>query len=226
MVELLDDSDTLAGSYVLGTADTNERALAQRRIAEDPTFAAAVSAWEQRLSPLAEAVAPVPAPLESWSQIERITGSRAEGVTLLQRINFWRWTTGLATAIAAVLAILILGQPRQIPTLIAVLDDPTGRANWVLSLDRGAQQVAARPVEARVAAQTPPDRSLQLWLIVGQGAPLSLGLIDPRAERVLALPPGVDLQDAALAVSLEPPGGSPTDAPTGPVVAQGRVLRL
>ena len=27
-------------------------------------------------------------------------------------------------------------------------------------------------------------------------------------------------------IHVEPPGGSPTDAPTGPVVAQGRVLRL
>ena len=51
MVELLDDSDTLAGSYVLGTADTNERALAQRRIAEDPTFAGADYARPRNAAP-------------------------------------------------------------------------------------------------------------------------------------------------------------------------------
>ena len=31
---------------------------------------------------------------------------------------------------------------------------------------------------------------------------------------------------AALAVSLEPPGGSPTGKPTGPVLYQGRLLAL
>jgi anti-sigma-K factor RskA len=38
---------------------------------------------------------------------------------------------------------------------------------------------------------------------------------------------GVALQDIpALAVSVEPPGGSPTGAPTGPVVYTGRVERF
>jgi anti-sigma-K factor RskA len=32
--------------------------------------------------------------------------------------------------------------------------------------------------------------------------------------------------DAALAVSLEPPGGSPTGQPTGPVIASGKLANL
>ena len=32
--------------------------------------------------------------------------------------------------------------------------------------------------------------------------------------------------DATLAVSLEPPGGSPTGAPTGPVIANGKLTNL
>jgi hypothetical protein len=32
--------------------------------------------------------------------------------------------------------------------------------------------------------------------------------------------------DAALAVSLEPPGGSPTGLPTGPVIAAGKLTNL
>jgi anti-sigma-K factor RskA len=31
---------------------------------------------------------------------------------------------------------------------------------------------------------------------------------------------------AALAVSLEPPGGSPTGLPTGPVIASGKLTKL
>jgi anti-sigma-K factor RskA len=32
--------------------------------------------------------------------------------------------------------------------------------------------------------------------------------------------------DAALAVSLEPPGGSPSGQPTGPVLASGKLVSL
>jgi anti-sigma-K factor RskA len=32
--------------------------------------------------------------------------------------------------------------------------------------------------------------------------------------------------DAALAVSMEPPGGSPTGQPTGPVIASGKLTSL
>ena len=85
MVELLDDSDTLAGSYVLGTADTNERALAQRRIAEDPTFAAAVSAWEQRLSPLFVSVHATDPELRSRLLVNPRAGLLLEQLAWFQR---------------------------------------------------------------------------------------------------------------------------------------------
>jgi anti-sigma-K factor RskA len=34
------------------------------------------------------------------------------------------------------------------------------------------------------------------------------------------------VSSAVLAVSLEPPGGSPTGAPTGPVIATGKLTNL
>jgi anti-sigma-K factor RskA len=40
-----------------------------------------------------------------------------------------------------------------------------------------------------------------------------------------ALLPQVN-RDAVLAVSLEPPGGSPTGQPTGPVIANGKLASL
>jgi anti-sigma-K factor RskA len=40
------------------------------------------------------------------------------------------------------------------------------------------------------------------------------------ALRLALLPPA----GGVLAVSLEPPGGSPTGAPTGPVLYQGKML--
>jgi|SRR6516164_2565282 len=61
------------------------------------------------------------------------------------------------------------------------------------------------------------------------GGSRSLGLIQPGQPIRLTIPPdlaGHLTPDAALAVSLEPPGGSPTGLPTGPVIASGKLTSL
>jgi anti-sigma-K factor RskA len=83
-----------------------------------------------------------------------------------------------------------------------------------------------------------PSRDIPA-LRLGKQAPLpagdcgrricSLGLIQPGQPIRLTIPPelsGSVIKDATLAVSLEPPGGSPTGQPTGPVIAAGPLLAL
>jgi anti-sigma-K factor RskA len=65
---------------------------------------------------------------------------------------------------------------------------------------------------------------LQLWLIAGNDAPVSLGVLPAQAMVALQVPAAVSARlapDAVLAVSDEPPGGSPTGQPTGAVLAMG-----
>jgi anti-sigma-K factor RskA len=55
-----------------------------------------------------------------------------------------------------------------------------------------------------------------------QGAPRSLGLVS--GEQATTVQRGLLLRDtAAFAVSLEPSGGSPTGAPTGPILSIGKL---
>jgi anti-sigma-K factor RskA len=73
------------------------------------------------------------------------------------------------------------------------------------------------------------QRVLELWSVPaeGRGGPVSLGLISANGATVLdpkRIPAGLLLQRTdLLAVSVEPPGGSPTGAPTGPVVFAGKL---
>jgi anti-sigma-K factor RskA len=72
-----------------------------------------------------------------------------------------------------------------------------------------------------------PAQSFELWLIPAEGGqPLSLAVvgdldarIELKASQALRLARG-----AKLAISVEPAGGSPTGAPTGPVILIGDVL--
>jgi anti-sigma-K factor RskA len=77
---------------------------------------------------------------------------------------------------------------------------------------------------------TNDPRAIELWLIpAGDTRPRSLGLIQAGQPIRLDIPPDLARRltpDAALAVSLEPPGGSPTGLPTGPVVALGKLTSL
>jgi anti-sigma-K factor RskA len=77
---------------------------------------------------------------------------------------------------------------------------------------------------------TNDPRAIELWIIpAGQSRPRSLGLIQSGEPIRLDLPPdlaGAATAGATLAVSLEPPGGSPTGQPTGPVIASGKLTSL
>ena len=71
-------------------------------------------------------------------------------------------------------------------------------------------------------------KSLELWALPKDGKPRSLGVFRNAGDTRLVLVPG-DRRLAgmtALAVSLEPGGGSPTGQPTGPILCSGAVASL
>ena len=94
----------------------------------------------------------------------------------------------------------------------------------VASFSGDGRSLVARPLTP-VSLQS--DRVLELWWAQAQGKPKSLGLMKANGVTLLSrgqLPGG--LQGSGIdhmAVSVEPPGGSPTGQPTGPVVFYGKL---
>ena len=77
-------------------------------------------------------------------------------------------------------------------------------------------------LHVHVVHDLPPGKSHELWALPeGGGAPVSLGLMPHTGDhhRVLTASQRAALAGSKqIAVSLEPEGGSPTGAPTGPVL--------
>jgi anti-sigma-K factor RskA len=205
-----DDPDLLAAEFVLGVLSPQDRAAAEVRIKQDRSFAAAVSAWEARLSGLNDSFPEVPAP-DLMPRIEdRLFGKP------VPKPPFWRnWIAGAASAAALGAAVLLL-----VPETVFTPDQPL----VTLSGDTQALRydVALEGETLRISRVAGPEAEAgtvhELWLIAGDAAPVSLGLITGDS---LSL--GAPLLSAGmvLAISLEPTGGSPTGAPTGPVLVTG-----
>ncbi|HTI67279.1 MAG TPA: anti-sigma factor [Caulobacteraceae bacterium] len=224
--------DLTAGEYVLGVLDAAESAIARRRIATEPTFAAEVAYWEGRLLPLVEQVPPATPRTAVWEAIaSRLTAPRqAENRSRpnsWENLALWRGLALASTALAAVSIAMVIGAraPRPVkapaPLAVARLERPNdGGVAFVATLDPTRRQLVLTPTGRPI----PPGRSTQLWLLPPNGAPVSLGLT-PGHATAFALPWGLG-STSTLAVSLEPVGGSPTGAPTGPVIAAGKLARL
>jgi anti-sigma-K factor RskA len=223
----------IAAEYVLGVLGASERREVERRLALEPALAAEVAFWEERLAGLADGVAPVTPPPETWSRIEAMVAARpARPASLWQSLAFWRGfaiaSAALAAASLAALAYigLVTGSPPTRAPLMATLGGTSGQPNFVAAVTATGDSLTVVPA----SLLTSDPRAIELWLIpVGETRPRSLGLIQPGQPIRLQIPPdlaGRVTPDATLAVSLEPPGGSPTGAPTGPVIATGKLTSL
>jgi anti-sigma-K factor RskA len=224
-----EESDKLAAAeYVLGVLGVAERRQAEQRLTHDQAFAQEVAFWEERLGGLADAVAPVAPPERTWSRIARATRARNPGESLWESLAFWRsFAIGSAVLAAASIGALtfIAISPVARPPLLATLGAANGQPGFVAAVNAGGTTLMVVPA----ALLTSDPRAMELWLIPAGDKPHSLGLIAPGRPVRIEVPRDLVTRigvDSALAVSLEPPGGSPTGQPTGPVIASGKLTGL
>jgi len=222
----LPEDDLLAAELALGVLEGAERITAVQRAARDRAFALLVEAWEQRLAPWAAEIREVSPPPEVWDRISSALPAQTRRNGLWHSLNFWRGLSFAAGALAAacLVGLIYLGTltPRQ--ALIATIEGG-GQRHFVATIDSVRGTVAVVPAAFSADATRVPE----LWLIPPDGRPRALGLLRADQTVVLALPPELATlakNNAVLAVSLEPPGGSTTGLPTGPVIATGKLTSL
>jgi len=218
-----EELQALAGEYVLGTLEPEAAREVEAALGANAPLRAAVIFWEERLYPLSSLAAAAPPPAETWPNIEARLGT-APRAGVWRSLGFWRGATAAAAAIAACLALYIALAPAPTaPSFVAILRAPQQeRAAWVATANRGGGML----IRAVATNSAPADRAFELWAIApGASQPRSLGLIPPDGRLELGIIPAALREGGALAISIEPKGGSPTGQPTGPVVFTGELVR-
>ena len=220
-----DMAEKLAAEYTLGTLRGGARRRFERLLPAHPALAEAVQRWQQRLQPLVGPVASVEPSPNVWAAIQRrVFGEPAVPPKWWQRLGLWQGFCGVALSGVLALALLV-GQPAPVqPPLVIVMQTTAEgssylKAGFVASVSADGRALVLKPLGELSVVQ---GRALELWAVPGKGAPRSLGLISTAAATTVLR--AHLLQDtAAFALSLEPPGGSPTGAPTGPIVSAGSI---
>ncbi|MEZ6875763.1 anti-sigma factor domain-containing protein [Enterobacter sp. KBR-315C3_2022] len=207
--------EMLAAEYALGTLRGGARLQFQKRVAAEPALAARVARWQNMFSTLDDHLAPVAPPERVW---KRIALELPDKRPARKSRPYFGWLVAASLAALTVIAWYSTRAPEFAP--LVVLNDAQQRGQWVVSADAQRQHLSVTPLKPNALAT---QNSLQLWLIPGGQAPISLGLLQADAPTQVTLRHAALAPDATLAISLEPKGGSPTGLPTGPVLYSGKL---
>ncbi|MDR6857057.1 anti-sigma factor domain-containing protein [Variovorax guangxiensis] len=239
--------ELLAASHALGTLRGGARRRFEALAREQAPVRAAALVWQSRLASMAELQSPVVPDAAVWTRIRNLIAAEQEqGAIARQRtappptppetparsgwlrsLALWRSAAAagaLATVVAAFVGLNLSEQLRNAPAVqyVAVLSDDQAAASMLVTFDPKKRQLVLQRVGGYREGE---DKSLQLWALPPGGAPRSLGVLgrDP-ALRLTAQE--ADVRSVpALAISLEPKGGVPSErGPTGPVLFKGALI--
>ncbi len=230
------DSDALAGEYVLGLVEGTDRTVLEQRIEREPALAASVESWRGHLAAIDATARPIPPSPGLWPRIEAEIAAilpaaergRAKAMKAGNTLADW-WNSlfvwrgaALAGALAAILLAFglngALDRARRQPVMVAVLLTEASVAAAVVNTfaDGRVEMVPLQNIAV------PEGKALEIWTLWDRAVgPRSVGLID-RARttplRLDQLPLG---KDQLFEITIENATGSPTGRPTGPIVAKG-----
>ena len=232
------DRDYLAAEYALGILEGEELVEARGLAASDDAFARQVEAWEERLAPMFEEMGEHTPPDAIWQRVkaEIDNGRGGDVVDLRKRLGWWKGMTAAASAIAASLALVVaFDTTRPPPPAEAPAARGAVMVAALMSEDKAMMMSAAwRPEDHSLMVMpgnmpSDPGHSHELWIIPSDGKPRSLGLMTGEGPHRMDIPSDMAThfaEKATLAISVEPEGGSPGDAPTGPVIASGNLAKV
>lgn len=221
--------NALVAEYVLGLLSASEHQRIGNLIENDQGLRNERDFWVQRFSALNDEFAETPVPAHLYPRIAaRVFGEQPKA-SFWENLTLWRSIAAgaLAVAVAAVGFNILQPAPdtAELATqLVAALQGEGSNVQFVALYD-GEGNVRL----TSLSGDAVPGSDYELWAIQGGNAPVSMGVIPINQRSTVPLSPDVLAgwgAGSVLAISLEPAGGSPTGAPTGPIVATGTATQI
>lgn len=214
----------LAAEYVLGTLRGKARMRFDRLKAQHTHVQDAVWFWESELNQMVNNIEPVEPSPKVWhaisaqlnfsnnSNVSELSSAKSEPIKSTARK--WQWLSGFAMAACLLMAVSLFSSkfiPEPQITGVAIFTNAEAEVLWSVDV-RGSELI----VKTTQKLSQAPNNDYQLWIVPSSGAaPLSVGLLPQNGELVLNNNLILDVANIkALAVSIEPLGGSPTGQPT------------
>ncbi|MDO6589073.1 hypothetical protein DS901_04550 [Loktanella sp. D2R18] len=214
--DVTDDAPlSAAAEYALGLLTPAQARAFEADMNSDLSLRAELAHWQEHFVTLTDDIAPVTPPKATFDAIS----ARLFDAPQLRR-NWFGWLAGAASAVVTAAAVMTVVLPAPNPTTNDLVAGLVG-ADIDLRVDATFDPDTNTLLLNRVAGAPADGRVLEMWLIAGDDAPISLGLLpDAQTGQVqIAADLAARVAGGILALSDEPLGGSPTGAPTGDVVA-------
>jgi anti-sigma-K factor RskA len=225
--------DLICAEYVLGTLQGRTRKQFAKILNKDIQLQKQVVGWEERFVPMVAALPDIEPPAYILKNLVRKIGANETAkVSFWSKLEFWRTfgLTAAALAVALMVAFILPKDKVEVPSqaqAVAMLNDGKSQPAWFATISGDRKNISIKTIQTNAISA---EQSYELWMIPNnKQAPVSLGLVSMSGETKIILDEAkqkIISNSAALAISLEPKGGSPTGAPTGPVLFVGALVSL
>ena len=229
---MTDDNDTYEGSvlaaeYALGLLTPGEALAFEDVLSVDPDMRDHYAAWAKDFVTLTGDIDPVAPPPALEARISEALFGVPEKRSIWSR--FGVFAPVLGGLVAAVIVLVVLGQSNFLRETAPTYTAEIAAEDSSLVIQARFDPQDSTLQMTRTAGVLAQGRSQELWLIVGENAPVSLGVWPQgQAQAVVVVPANLAalMPGGVLAITDEPLGGSPTGDPTGSVLAAGPVTQL
>lgn len=210
------------GAYALGIAEDPERFEISEHLARNcPNCVPGVRKAMEMVAGLSAAAPAANPPKRLRGRVVALVSPPAERRFPITVLVPWAVASALAVALIAVAVpgVLHSGDAARLAQALSIIGDPAMQdVSFGPPATRGRVFLSPGKGVVLVAAGLPPldvNKTFELWVIPKTGNPIPAGTFRSQANAAVFVHPGVALNAAALAVTIEPEGGSlqPTTTP-------------
>lgn len=217
----------MAGEYVLGTMQGEERTQFEQLLAADVGLQAEVSVWEEKLSPMLDLVEPIVPPAAVWSQIQdRIEpkSTTEKGPGFWESLTFWRNLGMVAATLVLGLGLTLFGMRPEVglQRVMMIAGQNSSQVQWVVGT---TDQTDMLRVKAVAPPELEPGQVCQLWMENPDGTLRPIGVLPHDGSMSMKMPAKLG-GDSRFKISIESADKLPTKKPTNKFVFEGGLTKI